>query len=113
MQDIMKNISKGEVLELAGQVEYLDGQIASKTLVQNKHHNLTLFAFDKGEEISSHESGGDAMVVALDGEGKITISGKEHKLMAGQTIIMPAKEPHVVYAQERFKMMLLVLFPEE
>lgn len=113
METIMKNIGKDEVLDLKEQVHYLDGQIASKTLAQNAHHNLTLFAFEKGEEISSHESGGDAMVIALDGVGKITIDGKEHRLAAGETIIMPAKVPHAVFAEERFKMLLLVLFPEQ
>ncbi len=112
MENIMKNINKGEALDLREQVSYLDGQIASKTLTQNAHHNMTLFAFDKGEEISSHESGGDAMVIALDGQGMITIDGQAHPLAAGQTIIMPAKRPHAVYAQERFKMLLIVFFPE-
>ncbi len=108
---IIKNIEHSRVLELAGQVEYLDGQIVSKTLAQNRHHSLTMFAFDKGEEISSHESDGDAMVIALDGTGKITIDGKDYILKAGETIIMPAKMPHAVYAQERFKMFLVVIFP--
>lgn len=110
MENIMKNIEKSKVLDIADQVDYLDGQIASKTIAQNDHHSLTLFAFDKGEEISTHESGGDAMVVALDGKGKITISGKEYVLEKGQTIVMPAKEPHAVFAEERFKMLLVVLF---
>ncbi|MDL2238410.1 cupin domain-containing protein [Christensenellaceae bacterium OttesenSCG-928-K19] len=113
MESIMKNIAKDEILSLPGQIDYLPGQIASKTLAQNDHHSLTLFAFEKGEEISTHESGGDAMVIALDGKGQITIDGKEHHLSVGETIIMPAKVPHAVYAEERFKMLLLVLFPEE
>ncbi|MGI6152912.1 MAG: cupin domain-containing protein [Christensenellaceae bacterium] len=112
METIMKNIAKGTVLDLASEITYQDGQIASKTLVQNDFHNLTLFAFEKNEEISTHESGGDALVVALDGQGKITIDGEEHILNAGQAIVMPAKRPHAVYAAERFKMMLAVFFPE-
>lgn len=111
METIMKNIKQQEVLNLAEQVGYLPGQITSKTLAQNKDHSLTLFAFDKGEEISSHKSGGDAMVMALDGTGKITIDEKEYRLSAGQTVIMPAGKPHAVYAEEPFKMLLLVLFP--
>lgn len=107
---LMKNIAKAEVLRLADEVQFQQGQIVSKTLVQNLHVSLTLFAFEKGEEISTHESGGDAMVTALDGCGRITIAGKEYLLNAGETIIMPAKTPHAVYGQERFKMLLTVVF---
>ena len=111
MKQIIKNIDHCTVLSLAGQMEYLPGQIASKTLVQNKHHSLTLFAFDKGEEISSHKSEGDALVIALDGMGKIMIDKQEYMLKAGETIIMPANTPHAIYAEERFKILLIVLFP--
>ncbi len=110
MEKRIKNMEHSTVLSLAGQVEYLPGQIVSKTLAQNNYHSLTLFAFEKGEEISTHESDGDAMVMALDGTGKITIDGMEYLLQTGETIIMPAKTPHAVYAEERFKMLLTVLF---
>lgn len=65
--DGMKNISKAEVLTLRDQVAYQSGQVVSRTLAQNEHVSITLFSFDKGEEISTHESGGDAMVTCLDG----------------------------------------------
>jgi quercetin dioxygenase-like cupin family protein len=110
---LIKNIEHSTVLSLVSQVEYLSGQIVSKTLAQNDRHSLTLFAFEKGEEISSHKSEGDAMVMALDGKGKITIEGREYTLCAGESIVMPANLPHAVYAEERFKMLLTVLFPEE
>ncbi|MGD9559900.1 MAG: cupin domain-containing protein [Oscillospiraceae bacterium] len=110
MADFIKNLPKSEVLPLAAQVEYLPGQIVSKTLAQNAHHSLTLFAFDEGEEISTHASGGDAMVTVLDGTGKITIDGVDHQVAAGQCIVMPAGKPHALFAQERFKMFLVVIF---
>jgi quercetin dioxygenase-like cupin family protein len=113
MTPLIKNIDHAAVLSLIAQVDYLPGQIASKTLAQNDHVSLTLFAFAKGEEISSHASGGDAMVVALDGTGRITIDGKAHTLQAGETIVMPAGVPHAVYAEEAFKMFLIVVFPSE
>ena len=112
MKKMIKNIEHSMVLPLVEQVEYMPGQIVSKTLAQNDHHSLTLFAFEKGEEISSHESGGDALVMALDGTGRITIDGREYFLKAGETIVMPAKVSHAVYAEERFKMLLTVLFSE-
>lgn len=56
--DKMKNISKAEVLVLKDQVAYQDGQVVSRTLAQNNAVSVTLFSFDKGEEISTHESAG-------------------------------------------------------
>ena len=87
--DGMKNISKAEVLTLRDQVSYQSGQVVSRTLAQNEHVSVTLFSFDKGEEISTHESGGDAMVTCLDGVGKITVDGVEHILHEGESIVMP------------------------
>ena len=113
MKKLIKNIEHCAVLPLAEQVEYLNGQIVSKTLAQNSRHSLTLFAFEKGEEISTHASEGDAFVIALDGIGKITVDGKDYLLHEGEAIVMPAKIPHAVYAEERFKMLLTVSFPED
>ena len=112
MEKYIKNLEHSQAFPLAGAVDYLHGQIVSKTLAQNRQHSLTLFAFDQGEEISAHASDGDAMVVALDGKGRITIGDTVHYLSGGETIIMPAQTPHAVYAEERFKMFLVVAFPE-
>ncbi len=110
MEGIMKNISKSEVLKLKEQVSYQEGQIVSKTLVQNEYVSQTLFAFDKGEEISSHKAGGDAFVICLDGEGQITIDGTEYILKEGDAIVMPKGHPHAVFGKEKFKMFLIVVF---
>ena len=106
----MKNISKSEVLVLKDQVTYQQGQVVSKTLAQNDAVSITLFSFDKGEGISTHQSGGDAFVTCLDGVGKITIDGVDYLLHEGESIVMPAGHPHAVYGQEQFKMLLVVVF---
>ncbi|HEX3017704.1 MAG TPA: cupin domain-containing protein [Caproicibacter sp.] len=108
----IKNIDFAAVLPLADQMTYQPGQIVSKTLAQNGAVSLTLFAFDKGEEISTHESDGDAMIVALDGTGEITIDGEKFTVHGGETIVMPSKKPHAVFAAEQFKMFLIVVFPQ-
>ena len=105
-----KNIAKKEKLELKSLVDYQEGQVVSKTLVQNDYVSVTLFSFDKGEEISTHTSGGDAMVTVLEGTGKFTIGGDVFILKEGETIIMPKDVPHAVYGQEKFKMELVVSF---
>ena len=110
MKEIMKNIEKVKVLALKDQVSYQDGQIVSKTLFQNSSASITLFSFDKGEEISTHESSGDAFVTCLDGTGRVTIDGVDYILNQGDSIVMPAGLPHAVYGQECFKMLLVVVF---
>ena len=106
----IKNIEKAQVLTLKNEVSYQPGQVVSKTLAQNNALSVTLFAFDKGEEISTHEPGGDAFVTCLDGVGKITIDGKDYELHEGESIVMPARHPHAVFGQEQFKMLLVVVF---
>ena len=107
---MMKNIAFSEVLTLKEQIQYQPGQVVSRTLVQNSAVSVTLFAFDKDEEISTHESGGDAFVTCLDGVGRITIDGIEYELHQGESIVMPARHPHAVYGKEQFKMLLVVIF---
>ena len=105
-----KNIAKQEKLLLKNLVDYQAGQVVSKTLAQNDAVSVTLFAFDKDEEISTHESGGDALVTCLDGAGRVTVDGVPHVLHTGESILMPARHPHAVYGQEQFKMLLVVVF---
>ncbi|MDY0203190.1 MAG: cupin domain-containing protein [Desulfovibrio desulfuricans] len=113
MQRLLKNLDYATALPLAAQVDCQPGQVASKTLVQNDAVGITLFAFDKGEKISAHTSTGDAFVLALEGQGQVTINGQTSPLKAGESIIMPAGQPHSVSAVERFKMLLIVIFPPE
>jgi quercetin dioxygenase-like cupin family protein len=105
-----KNIKKEQVLSLKDQIAYQQGQVVSKTLVQNELVSVTIFSFDQGEEISTHASGGDAMVTVLDGKGRFTIGGQVYYLEQGQTIVMPKDIPHAVYGEEQFKMLLIVSF---
>lgn len=105
-----KNIAKQEKMALKDQVEYQSGQVVSKTLVQNELVSMTLFSFDKGEEISTHAASGDAMVTVLEGKGRFTVGGEIFYLEAGETLIMPKDIPHAVYGEECFKMQLIVSY---
>ena len=89
MSIYIKHIPREQIFSLAEQVEILPGQIVSKTLAQNAYVSLTLFAFDKGEEISTHDSAGDAMVTVLEGTGQFTVNGEVHQLKQGETLLMP------------------------
>jgi quercetin dioxygenase-like cupin family protein len=110
MEHFIKNIELSKVLEMESLVTYQEGQVVSRTLAQGKNLSLTLFAFDKGEEISSHSSGGDAMVYLLDGEADITIGETSFHVKKGETIVMPAGIAHALLAKEQFKMLLVVVF---
>lgn len=105
-----KNIEKHMKLRLKDQVDYQEGQVVSKTLVQNEYVSMTLFSFDKGEEISTHAAAGDAMVTVLEGVGRFTVGGKVFLLGEGETIIMPKDIPHAVFGEEKFKMQLIVSY---
>ena len=107
---VYKNIDKKTKLVLSEQVDYQQGQVVSKTLVQNDAVSVTIFSFDKGEEISTHASGGDAMVTVLEGTGRFTVGGDVYILNEGETIIMPKDVPHAVFGEEKFKMILVVSF---
>lgn len=99
----------GKVIQLNELLAYQSGAIVSRTLVDQKTGTVTLFAFDRGEGLSEHTTPFDAMVQILDGEAEIMISGKDHRVKAGQMIIMPAHEPHALRAIEPFKMILTMI----
>ncbi len=108
-QILIKNIPFSEPHHLADLVDYEEGRVVSRTFAQNPTLSLTLFAFDKGEGVSTHTSPGDAMVQVLDGEAVVNIDGKEMAVREGQVVVMPANVPHSVDAKNRFKMLLTVV----
>lgn len=108
---LIKNIPKSEPLGLVDLVEYQAGQVVSRTLAHNKQLNLSLFAFAAGEGLSTHSSGGDALVQVLDGSGQFTIAEQKFTVPTGQSIVLPANIPHAVHAPENFKMLLTVVKP--
>lgn len=110
-KQLIKNINSETIISLKDEIQVLKGQVVSKTLSQNNAISLTLFAFDKNEEISSHKSHGDALINVLDGECEITIADEKYILHSGESIVMPAGKPHAVFAKEQFKMILTVIFP--
>lgn len=95
--------------KLSDLVDYQSGSVVSREIIKKKTGTLTLFAFDEGQGLSEHTTPFDALVYILDGEAEITISGKPHRLKAGEMIIMPANEPHALHAVKRYKMLLVMI----
>ena len=99
----------GRVAGLAGLLDYQDGAVVSRALIDKETGTVTLFAFDEGEGLSEHTAPFDALVHVIDGEAEVTISGKPFPVRQGEVIVMPADEPHAVRAVERFKMLLVMI----
>ena len=94
---------------LAGLVNFQKGSVVSRTLIDKKAGTVTLFAFDEDEGLSEHTAPYDALVYVYDGKASITISGESYQVEEGETIIMPANEPHALRAITPFKMMLVMI----
>jgi len=105
----IKNIAFSDVHNLTELVDYEAGRVVSRTFAQNSSLSISLFAFDKGEGVSTHTAPGDAMLQVLDGEAVVNIDGKEMTVQAGQVVVMPANVPHSVTGVVRFKMLLTVV----
>jgi len=94
---------------LSQMVEVQEGSVVSRTLVDRPAGTVTLFAFDEGQGLSEHTAPYDALVYILEGEAVVTVSGVEHRVSAGEALLMPAGEPHSLRAEEAFKMLLVMV----
>lgn len=98
-----------KALDMAKLVDYQDGAVVSRTVIKKPTGTVTVFAFDKGQGLSTHSAPFDALVHILDGEALITISDKPNRVKAGEIIILPANKPHGLKAVKPFKMMLVMV----
>lgn len=105
----MSTAPKAQILELADLAQYQEGSVVSRQITKADAGNVTLFAFDAGQELSEHTAPFDALVHVLDGEAEVRISGQPFNVRTGQAIILPANEPHALKATARFKMLLTMI----
>ena len=97
------------VIRLIDAVSYQPGAIVSRKLATTPGGNISIFAFDAGEELSEHTTPHTALLHVLDGHAEITIDGVAHRVAAGEVIVLPPGHPHAVRAVERFRMALTML----
>lgn len=90
-------------------IQYQEGSVVSKEIVNRATGTITLFAFDKGQGLSEHKAPYDAIVMIIDGVAEITVSGKISTVKVGEYLIMPANAPHALKAKEAFKMLLVMI----
>jgi quercetin dioxygenase-like cupin family protein len=100
---------KAQILALAEMAAYQDGSVVSRQITKVEAGNVTLFAFDAGQELSEHTAPFDALVQVLDGEAEIIIAGQSFHLKEKEAIILPAGQPHAVKAARKFKMLLTMI----
>ncbi len=105
----MSTAPKSQKLSMLELVSYQEGSVVSRQMTKAEAGNVTLFAFDAGQELSEHTAPYDALVHVLEGEAEIRISGQPHLLSAGEAILMPAGEPHALRATQKFKMLLTMI----
>ncbi|GAB4423774.1 MAG: cupin domain-containing protein [Anaerolineales bacterium] len=105
----MSTAPKSEILNFVDMVGYQEGSVVSRQITKSDGGNVTLFAFDAGQELSEHTAPFDALVHIVEGQAEIIISGKSFHLKSGQAIVMPANEPHALKATEQFKMLLTMI----
>ena len=103
------NKDLGQIFNLDDMLDYQEGSVVSRTLINKKIGTVSLFSFDIGEGLSEHTAPFDALVYVFDGEAEIMISDKAHITKKGQMIIMPANKPHALKALKKFKMMLVMI----
>lgn len=101
--------TKTQTAKLVDLIDYLEGSVVSRAIIDKKAGTVTLFAFDKGQGLSEHTVPFDALVYLLHGVAEVVVSGIVHRLEQGEMIIMPANQPHALKAVERFKMILIMI----
>ena len=113
MDQNIKQANTGELIAQAipmtNLVNYQDGSVVSRTIIDKKTGTVTVFAFDEGQRLSEHTAPFDALVYMVDGEAEVVISGRAFQVKEGQMIIMPANQSHSVKAMKRFKMILTMI----
>ena len=103
------DLQAGQVLRAGDLAPYQTGAVVSRTIIKESRGTVTLFSFDKGQELSEHTTPFNALVYVLEGEAEVTIAGVSRPVQGGDMLIMPAGKPHALKASERFKMMLVMI----
>lgn len=99
-------------LALADAVQISPAGIVSRTLVQTPELRTVLFAFDAGQELTSHTSRRRALVQVLSGVCDFFFAGAWHRLESGALLHLPPGHPHAVRAGAGPFTMLLTLAAE-
>ncbi len=107
------NLSPAQALPLQDLVRPTPGGIASRILAKTPAANVTLFAFDAGQELSEHTAPFDALLMVLSGTFDLMIGGQPVHATTGMVVRLPANVPHAVSAADQARMLLIMLRDEK
>ena len=99
----------GEALPIASLVTPTSRGVASRVIARSAGGNITVFAFDEGEEISEHSAPFDALVLTQEGTLALTVGGREVTATPGTVVMLPANVPHALRATTPVRMLLIML----
>ncbi|MGO9255549.1 MAG: cupin domain-containing protein [Bryobacteraceae bacterium] len=85
--------------------------ILSRTLYNDDHVKVVIFAFAAGQELSAHTAPMAAALHFLAGEATVTLGEDVREVQAGAFVHMPPQLPHAVMA--RTPMILLLSMYKE
>ncbi|MFW5836659.1 MAG: cupin domain-containing protein [Desulfovibrionaceae bacterium] len=108
-EEIFRNVPREKPAAAIDLVDFQEGQVVSRSLVQNTAVSITMFAFDHGEGLSAHTTPGEAMALVLDGAAEITVGDETTRVSSGEIRVLPANIPHAVHAPTRMKMLLTLV----
>jgi len=106
---MLSNMATAKVINLRELIEYQEGAVVSRTILETETGTVTLFAFTVGQGLSEHTAPFDALVYLLEGEADVSLSGQTLRVHEGEFVIMPANDPHALKAVKNFKMLLIML----
>jgi quercetin dioxygenase-like cupin family protein len=113
MPDDQLSALAGETFDPNALLDYQNGAIVSRTLVDRGSTTITVFAVDAGQSISEHTAHHDAIMQVLDGTANVTVDEDAYAVPAGEALVFPAGEPHALHGEERFKMLLTMVAGED
>ncbi|MAO64131.1 MAG: cupin [Balneola sp.] len=90
-------------------IEYIPNSVVIKTIIKKSTGNISAVSFDSGEALSEKTSPFDTFIQIIDGEAVIVIDNKAHKLVIGESIIIPAHTRNIIEAKVRFKMISTII----
>ena len=106
MNNVISTFNKSFTGTFQELIEYPTNGILNKVLLQDNNSQYNLFCLTAGTEIKEHTSTRNALITVMEGEGNLTLEGKDIALAPGVFVFMPANVPHAVQTKENLAFVL-------
>ncbi len=95
--------------DLASEVAIQAGSVVSKVVHRGDGLDVTVFAFDTGEQLTEHTAAQAAVVQVVSGRLRFTVDGEQLDLGPGSWLHMQPGAPHALLATEPTVMLLTLI----